>query len=88
MFPEFDPTLPVEVTFPVNVSVPEVEVTVAPERTKVWPVTVRVLAAAERVPAVEVAVPFTVTLPPRVWVNPEELISKLLKVTVGKVWLD
>ena len=48
MLPEFDPMLPVDETAPVNVRVPEVEVTV-PATSHEGPVTVIVVVPAERV---------------------------------------
>ncbi len=61
--PEFEPMNPVEVTLPLKVSVPEVEVTAAEEKREVMPVTVRFTDPEEMAPElVAFSCPLTVTL--------------------------
>lgn len=62
-FPEFDPMNPVDVTLPLKVKVPEVEVTAAEEKREVRPVTVRFTDPEEMAPElVAFNCPLTVTL--------------------------
>src|SRR3989338_694766 len=83
MLPEVEPMEPVEVTLPVKVRAPEVEVTVVPDPRVEAPVTVRLKAAALKVPPPVVVkapemVPLLVT---RVAVPLALITDRLKKVT-------